>query len=49
MSNYGLKGIIKFEDTGVVILEFYNRVIVSINYNVNSYQKNMEGSLTVFG
>lgn len=48
-SNYDHKGIIEFEDTGVVILEFYNGAIGTINYTVNSYQKNMEGSLTIFG
>jgi len=41
--------IIEFEDTGVVLLEFFNGIIGTINYNVNSYAKNMEGSLTVFG
>ena len=48
MGNYAHKGIIEFEDTGVVILEFYNGAIGTINYTVNSYQKNMEGSLTLF-
>jgi predicted dehydrogenase len=41
--------IIDFEDAGVVIVEFYNGIIGTINYNVNSYAKNMEGSLTIFG
>lgn len=49
MGNYAHKGIIDFEDTGVAIVEFYNGVIGTINYTVNSYQKNMEGSLTIFG
>jgi predicted dehydrogenase len=49
MANYAHQGIIEFEDTGVVILEFYNGAIGTINYTVNSYQKNMEGSLTIFG
>jgi hypothetical protein len=31
-----------------VALEFYNGAIGTINYTVNSYQKNMEGSLTIF-
>ena len=48
MANYAHKDIIEFEDTGVVILEFYNGSIGSINYTVNSYGKNMEGSLTLF-
>ena len=49
LGNYDHKGIIEFEDTGAVILEFYNGAIGTINYTVNSYQKNMEGSLTIFG
>ena len=47
--NFAHKGIIEFEDTGVVILEFENGLIGTINYTINSFQKNMEGSLTVFG
>ncbi len=49
ISNYAHKGIIDFEDTGVVILEFVNGAIGTVNYTVNSFEKNMEGSLTVFG
>jgi UDP-N-acetyl-2-amino-2-deoxyglucuronate dehydrogenase len=41
--------IIEFEDSGVVVIEFYNGIIGTINYTVNSYAKNMEGSLTIFG
>jgi len=47
--NYHHKGIIEFEDTGVVNLKFHNGAIGSINYSVNSFDKNMEGSLTIFG
>ena len=47
--NYAHQGCIEFEDTGVVILEFKNGIIGTINYTVNSFQKNMEGSLTIFG
>jgi predicted dehydrogenase len=47
--NFAHKGIIEFEDSGVVILEFYSGAIGTINYTVNSFQKNMEGSLTLFG
>jgi UDP-N-acetyl-2-amino-2-deoxyglucuronate dehydrogenase len=46
--NYAHQGIIDFEDSGVVILKFYSGAIGTINYSVNSYQKNMEGSLTIF-
>jgi len=47
--NFAHKNIIEFEDTGVVILEFENGVMGTINYTVNSFKKNMEGSLTIFG
>jgi UDP-N-acetyl-2-amino-2-deoxyglucuronate dehydrogenase len=47
--NYAHKGIIEFEDTGAIILEFANGAIGTVNYTVNSYGKNMEGSLTIFG
>ncbi len=49
MGNYAHQNSIEFEDTGVVILRFSNGAIGTINYTVNSYQKNMEGSLTIFG
>jgi UDP-N-acetyl-2-amino-2-deoxyglucuronate dehydrogenase len=47
--NFQHQGIIEFEDTGVVIVKFSNGAIGTINYTVNSYGKNMEGSLTIFG
>jgi predicted dehydrogenase len=47
--NFAHKDIIEFEDTGVVALQFYNGTLGTINYTVNSYGKNMEGSLTIFG
>jgi predicted dehydrogenase len=47
--NFIHKNIIEFEDTGVICVKFYNGAIGTINYNVNSYNQNMEGSLTVFG
>lgn len=49
MHNYAHQGIIDFEDTGVVTLRFKNGAIGTINYTVNAYQKNMEGSITLFG
>jgi predicted dehydrogenase len=48
IANYHHKGIIEFEDTGVVNLKFYNGAIGTINYTVNSYEQNMEGSITIF-
>lgn len=48
MGNYVHSASIEFEDTGVVILRFANGAIGTINYTVNCYEKNMEGSLTIF-
>ena len=39
---------IKFEDTGIVAFEMQSGAIGSLNYTVNSFEKNMEGSFTVF-
>jgi predicted dehydrogenase len=47
--NFAHKGIIDFEDSGAAIVEFTCGAIGTINYTVNSYKKNMEGSITVFG
>jgi predicted dehydrogenase len=46
--NYNHINQIEFEDNGVVALRFYNGVLGTINYTVNSYKKNMEGSITIF-
>lgn len=40
---------IEIEDTGVVMIEMLGGAIGALNYTVNSYQKNMEGSFTIFG
>jgi len=47
--NHIHQGRIEFEDDGVAILEFFNGVIGTINFTINSFEKNMEGSLTIFG
>lgn len=47
--NFHHKQKIEFEDTGVAVIQFYNGAIGTINYTVNSYKKNMEGSLAIFG
>ena len=47
-SNFNHQNIIEFEDTGVVIVKFKNGALGTINYTVNSFKKNMEGSLTIF-
>jgi UDP-N-acetyl-2-amino-2-deoxyglucuronate dehydrogenase len=49
MGNFAHDGIIEFEDTGVVILKFTSGTIGTVNYTVNSFERNMEGSLTIFG
>jgi len=49
VNNYHHQAEIEFEDTGVVSLMFYNGAIGTIHYTVNSFDKNMEGSLTIFG
>jgi UDP-N-acetyl-2-amino-2-deoxyglucuronate dehydrogenase len=47
-ANFAHKEIIEFEDTGIVAMEFHNGIVGGINYTVNSYSHNMEGSLTIF-
>ncbi len=49
VNNAAHQDLIEFEDQGAAVLEFYNGVIGTLNYSVNSFQKNMEGSLTIFG
>jgi len=49
ISNYAHQDVIEFEDTGVINLQFVTGAIGTINYTVNSYGRNMEGSLTIFG
>ncbi|MEO7266042.1 MAG: Gfo/Idh/MocA family oxidoreductase, partial [Ferruginibacter sp.] len=41
--------IIEIEDCGVVVIEMLGGAIGTLNYTVNSFQKNMEGSFTLFG
>ena len=40
---------IEFEDTTTAICKFYNGTIGTMNFTINAYGKNMEGSLTIFG
>lgn len=47
--NFNHQEIVEFDDNGVIALEFYNGAIGTINYTVNSFGGNMEGSLTIFG
>ena len=39
---------IEFEDSGVVLFDMAGGAIGSLNYTVNSFAKNMEGSFTIF-
>jgi len=48
LANYAHKGIIEFEDTGTVTLLFESGVSGTLQYTVNAYEKNMEGSFTLF-
>jgi len=47
--NAAHSGVIEFEDSGVVMLEFVNGIIGTINFSVNSFGKNREGSLSILG
>jgi predicted dehydrogenase len=40
---------IEIEDSGVVLIETLSGAIGTLNYTVNSFNKNMEGSFTLFG
>lgn len=40
-------GIIEFEDSGVALIRFSNGILGTLNYSVNSFAKNAEGSLTI--
>ncbi len=46
--NFCHQGLIEFEDAGSALLRFHNGAIGSVNFTINSYEKNMEGSLTLF-
>jgi len=46
--NYQHKDSIEFEDSGVAILRFENGAVGNVNFTINSYGGNMEGSLTLF-
>jgi UDP-N-acetyl-2-amino-2-deoxyglucuronate dehydrogenase len=47
--NYLHKDVVEFEDTGVVVLKFVNGALGTINFTIDSFGKNMEGSITLFG
>ncbi|HWK05455.1 MAG TPA: Gfo/Idh/MocA family oxidoreductase [Puia sp.] len=45
--NFSHKGVIAFEDTGVACLRFEQGALGALHFSVNSYEKNMEGSVTI--
>lgn len=47
-SNYAHQNSVEFEDTGAVIFQTAQGAIGTIHFTINSYQKNMEGSITIF-
>jgi predicted dehydrogenase len=47
--NYGLRGIIDQEDTGVAILRLSNGSIGTLQYTVGAWNANMEGSFLLLG
>jgi UDP-N-acetyl-2-amino-2-deoxyglucuronate dehydrogenase len=49
LANLNHKGIIEFEDTGIVTGTFGCGALASIHYTVNTYRQNMEGSIAIFG
>ena len=49
ISNNFIHPTIEFEDSGVVLFKMKSSAIGTLNYTVNSFGKNMEGSFTVFG
>ncbi|MEJ0101118.1 MAG: Gfo/Idh/MocA family oxidoreductase [Bacteroidota bacterium] len=48
-SNMLHRDCMEIEDNGVAILEMNNKITGSLNYSVNAYKKNMEGSFTILG
>lgn len=49
VGNFFHKALIDIEDSGIISLCFQNNILCTINYSVNAYEKNFEGSLTVIG
>lgn len=47
--NNSLRTHLQFEDTGVANLKMKNGALGNINYTINSYKHNTEGSFTLFG
>lgn len=48
-NNWMLGDKIEFEDTGIAMIRMKNLAFGTIQFTINSYAKNMEGSITLFG
>lgn len=48
VDNFAHRDTVEFEDSGVVAVRFHNGVLGTINFTINSFERNMEGSLTLF-
>lgn len=48
-NNYNHSKIIEFDDTVTAIAKFDSGVIGTMNFTINAFKKNMEGSITIFG
>jgi UDP-N-acetyl-2-amino-2-deoxyglucuronate dehydrogenase len=46
---FGNRAQFEIEDTGVAILKMQSGAVGSLNYTINSYLKNVEGSFAIFG
>ncbi len=46
-ANHAHEKIIEFEDSCVASCVFYNGILGSMHFSINSFKKNMEGSLTI--
>jgi len=49
IKNFTHQDLIEFEDSGVACFTFSSDAIGTLHYTVNCYEKNMEGSITLFG
>ncbi len=49
LQNSAHQSLIQTEDAGVAILSMQNGAVGTLNYTVNAYAENMEGSITLFG
>lgn len=47
--NCGLRSHLEFEDTGTAILKMKSGAIGNLNYTINSFKNNIEGSFSLFG